>query len=150
MKKGDWYRYLFGRITSSINNDYYFEAAFIEYGIIEDRLTSLKEKIGIRNNINGVKNKILAITKIQSIHLENAFNCSNWDGSKYIDLGFFQEILDWGELYRNPLQHTLGDPRKYEAKYGSFHNDNTKDLAIEGEIVARKLSAALMRFKKKS
>jgi hypothetical protein len=147
MNKAQWYRHLFGRIDQSIQSGYYFEAAFISYGIIEDRLTSMMSLLGLTNR-QGVANKIKAIAKVKSIKLEAAFRLANWDGGKYKDLGLLGEVLNWGELYRNPIQHLLGDPRVYNAQYGGFHIDNTKDLAIEGKSVSRKLSAAVMRYKK--
>jgi len=147
MNKGEWYRHLFGRIADSIEQEFFFEAAFISYGIIEDRLTSMIIKLGIAETW-GVSKKINAIAKVHSAELEAAFYLSDWDGGKYLNLGVLGEVLKWGELYRNPMQHLLGDPRKYQAKFGGFHTQNSKDLAIEGEIISRKLSAAVMRFKK--
>ncbi|MHA8100883.1 hypothetical protein PQG46_03505 [Aquirufa nivalisilvae] len=147
MNKSQWYRHLFSRIDKSIELGYYFESAFIAYGIIEDRLTSIMEQLSLQNRI-GVANKIKAISKVQSQNLEFTFGFKNWDGKKYKDLGLFGEVLAWGELYRNPIQHLLGDPKKYIAQYGGFHIDNTKDLAVEGKNVSRNLSAAVMRYKK--
>jgi len=147
MDKAQWYRHLIGRIDYSIENDYYFEAAFIVYGIIEDRLDSMLKQLGLRN-MQGVAKKIRAIAKIRSVKLESAFFLKNWDGGKYKDLGLLGEVKAWGELYRNPIQHLLGDPRVYNAQYGGFHIQNTKDLAEEGAKVARALSAAVMRYKK--
>lgn len=148
MNKGEWYRHLFGRIDQSIQTEYFFEAAFISYGIIEDRLTSMLGQVGLADR-QGVAKKIKAISKVRSKRLEAAFGLGNWDGGIYRDLGLLGEVINWGELYRNPIQHTLGDPRVYHAKYGGFHIQNTKDLAIEGKEVSRKLSAAVMRYKKR-
>jgi hypothetical protein len=148
MKKGDWYKMLFGQVRNSIQNNYCFEAAFISYGIIEDRLDSMMRLLNI-SPTRGVKKKISKIIHIQSPKSEIAFFLKNWDGQEYRNRGIFDQVLGWTELYRNPMQHLLGDPREYHASYGSFHTQNTKDLAIEGEKIARELSAAVMRFKKK-
>ena len=147
MNKAQWYRHLFGRIDQSISAGYFFESAFISYGLIEDRLTSIMSLLSLANR-QGVARKIKAIAKVRSTKLEAAFGLEDWDGGKYRNLGLLGEVLHWGELYRNPIQHLLGDPRVYNAQYGGFHIDNTKDLAIEGKDVARKLSAAVMRYKK--
>lgn len=148
MKKGDWYKLLIGRMDESIGTDYYFEASFIAYGLIEDRLTSVLVRL---NKVppRGVAKKVSAISKIQSVSLQRAFRLDDWDGTQYRKLGFLTEILAWADIYRNPMQHILGDPRQYHALYGGFHNQNTKDLAVEGKRIARELSAAVMRFKKK-
>src|SRR4051812_32826329 len=104
MNKAQWYRHLFGRIDQSIQEGYFFESAFISYGLIEDRLTSMISLLGL-TNIRGVGKKIIAISKVRSTKLETAFGLRNWDGSKYSQLGLLDEILKWGELYRNPIQH---------------------------------------------
>lgn len=147
MNKAQWYKHLFSRIDHSIATGYYFESAFITYGLIEDRLTSMMSLLSLPNK-QGVAQKIKDIAKIRSTKLEAAFGLSDWDGGKYRNLGLFGEVLLWGELYRNPIQHLLGDPKVYKAQYGGFHINNTKDLAIEGKEVSRKLSAAVMRYKK--
>ncbi|GAA4448685.1 hypothetical protein GCM10023189_06920 [Nibrella saemangeumensis] len=149
MDKAEWYKHLFNRIDVAIENLYFFEAAFIAYGIIEDRLTSMLRQLELDEKY-GVGKKINAIVKEKSTALEAAFGLKGWDGGKYTSLGLLGEVLKWGELYRNPLQHILGDPRHYHATFGGFHIQNTKDLAVEGRLVARNLSSAVMRFKKMS
>lgn len=148
MNKGEWYNFLFARIDTAIDEEYYFEAAFICYGIIEDRLTSLLNLSGVRVP-NGVGRKIGELAKKQSRASEVLLQFDDWDSNNgiYLSLGKLSEILTWGELYRNPLQHKLGDPRIYKAQYGGFHTDNTKDLAIEGKRITRELSTLLMQFK---
>ena len=148
MNKAQWYKHLLGRIDKSISEEYFFEAAFISYGIIEDRLDSMLRQLRLASR-QGVTKKIKAIVKIRSPKLATEFKLGSWDGSKYADLGLLGEVKTWGDLYRNPMQHTLGDPRLYHAQFGGFHIQNTRDLAIEGKKVARSLSAAVMRYKKK-
>ena len=148
MTKSEWYKHLFARIDQSIESENYFEAAFIAYGIIEDRLTSMMEQLGIPDE-RGVARKVGKIISFNLINLETEFGLKNWDGVKYTNLGLLGEVLMWGELYRNPLQHTLGDPRKYKALYGGFHVDNTRALAIEGRAISRSLSSAVMRYKRR-
>ena len=94
------------------------------------------------------RRKCKAISKVHSAKLESAFFLSSWDGGKYRDLGLLGGVKTWGDIYRNPMQHLLGDPREYKAQYGNFHIQNTKDLAVEGKEVSRKLSSAVMRYKK--
>lgn len=150
MKKGEWYKHLFARIDEAINNEFYFEASFISYGIIEDRLNSLMNLYGLSIGRKGVAQKIKALAKVRSSASEKYLGFKDWDGGKYRDKGLLKDCLLWGELYRNPMQHSLGDPKNYKATIGNFHTDNTKDLAIEGKRVARELSSTLMRFKKKT
>ena len=150
MRKGDWYKHLFGRIDQAIADNYYYEASFICYGIIEDRLNSLMNLYGLTIGGKGVAQKIKTLAKVRSSNSEKYLGFDDWDGGKYRDKGLLKDCLLWGELYRNPMQHALGDPRNYKATVGNFHTDNTKDLAEEGKKVARELSSTIMRFKKKT
>ncbi len=45
--KGKWYKLLIDKMDNAISNGYYFEAIFIEYIIIDDRIKSLAELAGI-------------------------------------------------------------------------------------------------------
>lgn len=148
MRKSDWYKHLFARVDTAIAEDYYFEAAFICYGIVEDRLHSLMDIYQLPVGFKGVAKKIKSIAKVRSTSAENLIELSQWDGGKYKNHGRLKEALAWGEMYRNPMQHFLGDPRRYEASVGNFHTVNSKDLAIEGKNVARNLSALVMRCKR--
>ncbi len=148
MKKSEWYKFLFSRADKAIEEKYFFEAAFICYGIIEDRLNSLMEIHSFPIGQKGVAKKIKTLANHRSTYSEKLLGFKKWDGGKYKDYGRLSEALSWGELYRNPMQHHLGDPKKYRASVGNFHNTITKDLAVEGVRVARALSSTVMRYKK--
>ena len=49
MQKYANYREQFGRLKKAINNNFYLEAIFIEYAIIEDRLESILRHSGKLN-----------------------------------------------------------------------------------------------------
>jgi len=150
MNKADWYKHLIARADTAIEDEYYFESAFIAYGIIEDRLRSLVEKHGLEVGRKGVAAKIKVLTQQRSDALENVFELKGWDGGQYRSIGpTLNQVLSWCQVYRNPMQHILGDPREYKATIGDFHTDTSRDMAIEGVEIARKLSAAVMRWKKK-
>jgi len=148
MTKSKWYKHLMKQIDTAISDEYFYEASFICYGIIEDRLASLMIKCNLPIGRKGVAAKIKALTKHRSEKSEHTLLFSNWDGGKYKDAGILKDVLAWGTLYRNPMQHHLGDPRKYIAEVGDFHTLHTRDMAVEGRVVARSLSAAVMRWKK--
>lgn len=40
MNKGEWYSILFGKAESAIKQEFYLEATWIEYSIIDDRFCS--------------------------------------------------------------------------------------------------------------
>ena len=97
-----------------------------------------------------VKKKIIELSRVNDKRLEKSFGFKNWDAPqrKYTDIGLLADVIAWCELYRNPMQHVLGDPRDYKAQVGNFHTELTYHMAKEGEEISRKLSAAVMRFKK--
>ena len=148
MNKGEWYKFLFSRADEAIEKEYFFEATFICYGIIEDRLNALIETHPVSFDGQGVAKKVKALAKKRSKASENLLEFDGWDGGKYRYLGKLHELLSWGEVYRNPIQHQLGDPKKYKASIGDFHNEHSRDLAVEGVRIARELSSTLMRFKR--
>jgi hypothetical protein len=148
MTKAQWYNFLFKRIDEALEKEFYFEAAFICYGIIEDRLNSLMRQNSLPNNNLGVAKKIKALAKVRNYKAETILLFDNWDGGKYTDHGLLKDIQAWGILYRNPMQHVLGDPREYKTSIGSFHNEHTKNLALEGKWICRDLSSLVMRYKK--
>lgn len=148
MDKGYWYKFLFHRIDEAISKEFYFEAAFIYYGIIEDRLNSLMRKNGLEYQNIGVAKKIKALAKERNEKAENILLFKNWDGGKYQDWGALKDVFAWGILYRNPMQHFLGDPCEYHGSIGAFHNEHTKDLAIQGKEICRDLAALVMRYNK--
>lgn len=149
MKKGEWYRYLFSQIDRAIENEYYFEAAFLCYGIIEDRLRSLSKLLSVAQQERaGITKMIRTISKNRSSVLEKVFLVSKWDGGKYKKTNLLGEAVFWGELYRNPIQHHLGDPKDYKAETQNYHSDNTMQMALEGKRIARSLSAEIFRVKK--
>lgn len=45
--KGQWYKLLIKKTDEAIDNGYYFEAIFIEYMIIDDRIKSLSKLAGV-------------------------------------------------------------------------------------------------------
>lgn len=95
MKKGEWYRFLFERADEAIEKEYFFEAAFICYGIIEDRLDSLIKVHNITFNGQGVAKKVKAIAKKRSKASENLLEFDEWDGGKYKNFGKLSEVLSW-------------------------------------------------------
>lgn len=103
MDKYNNYKTQMGRLKRAISSQFYLEALFIEYAIIEDRAeaillyenNSIKEKEGHPVSINRKLNKILSIAGEQ-----------NSLAGKYIDPAVINEILEWKED-RNELIHAL-------------------------------------------
>lgn len=149
MDKGQWYNFLFGRVDDAIKQEFYFEAAFICYGIIEDRLNSLMRQNRLPYDNLGVAKKVKTLARIRGGKSETVLMFNDWDGGKYRNHGLLSEVLAWGVLYRNPMQHVLGDPREYRSTIGHFHNEHTRSLAIEGRRICRDLAALVMRYKNK-
>ena len=103
MEKYNNYKTQMGRLKKALNSQFYLEAMFIEYAIIEDRAeailryenNSIKEKEGHPVSINRKLKRILALTEER-----------NSLAGKYIDTKVVNEILEWKEE-RNGLIHAL-------------------------------------------
>lgn len=120
----------FGRLNRALKNEFYLEAIFIEYAIIEDRTESAlrhaelwdaylkrrgKNMVTITSKIKFIQEK----SKNEAYLLHNYFSGELWS-----------QILAWKDK-RNPLIHEL-----LNQKLGP---DDLKNLAEEGAQLARTL-----------
>ena len=102
-KKYTNYKTQMGRLKKAIGSQFYLEAVFIEYAIMEDRADAIlryenhtiKEKNGKPVSIARKLRKILDIAR-EKKSLPN----------KYINIDIISEILEWKEE-RNGLIHAL-------------------------------------------
>ena len=97
------YKIQMGRLKRALKSQFYLEAMFIEYAIIEDRTeailryenNSIKVEEGKFVSLNRKLKRILILTKEEKSLL-----------NKYINPEVLQEILEWKEE-RNGLIHAL-------------------------------------------
>lgn len=128
--KRDKYAYLMKKLEKATREEYYYEAIFIEYAIIEDRTESILRHAQIktldpRNNKTYTLNKKLKIIKSRK-----TFNTD-----KYILKHFTEElilnVINWKNL-RNELIHNLVNT--------SYENEEIKNIALQGECLVKRLN----------
>lgn len=82
--KGKWYKCLVDKMVKAIENEYYFEAIFIEYMLIDDRIKALSVLAGIDLNKSDNKPKMLGQLVDE---LNAAKKCQTVDQWKLLDKG---------------------------------------------------------------
>ena len=102
MEKYENYKEQFGRLKRSLANEFFLEAIFIEYAIIEDRTTSILRHAGVYNpeKHNKLVPKIRRIREI--IKVKNRKELLK----KYITDELLDDITLWKDQ-RNALIHDL-------------------------------------------
>ncbi|MDD0968304.1 MULTISPECIES: hypothetical protein [Pseudomonas] len=131
------YKYgeLISRMESAVEEEFYLEACWIAYSILEDRLTSiLKESGGGHEKIRmmGPKLKEINTRTASNLNMRKAFF-----GNMLID------VEQWKNK-RNSLMHAMAD----ESRTIFEIDDDAMTLAKEGKEIVRTLCAACRRFKK--
>ena len=125
MQKYANYKEQFGRLKKALNNNFYLEAIFIEYAIIEDRLESVLRHSGKFNpkrhtSLNSKLNRVSEMTR-ETKGLTR----------KYFSQELLEEIVIWKED-RNKLIHALMKQ--------SLHTENLQIVAIKGQEIAKVVS----------
>lgn len=123
------YKEQFGRLSRALANEFYLEAIFIEYAILEDRTQSLlehgghwsacKKKCGKKPGIHAKLNFIQNLAANPSHPL-----------NKYFADDLTDKLLAWKDK-RNPLIHAL-----LKQKLGP---DDLKNVATEGSELVKEL-----------
>lgn len=124
MKKYDTYKSMHDRLNRAISSEFYLEAIFIEYAILEDRLRSVLKHANIPTSKNGREHKISK--KIDMIRSRPEFTES------YYRKKFTEELLgnmtEWIKK-RNDLIHDMPNV--------SYNDEKIKDIAVEGKEIVR-------------
>lgn len=122
------------RLTKALQNEFYLEAVFIEYAIMEDRTESILRYEGNTINSNGFVSIDRKITKIEKI-AENKKGLAR----KYFTTEFMEQIRTWKNK-RNGLIHAL-----------IKKNTTTQeliDLAEEGRQLTKELCRLSTNYKR--
>jgi len=124
----------FTQIDRAIESEFYLEATWIAYAILEDRLVSALKESGGGPPIRMLGPKLGEIKSRQTTSLN-------------MRKAFFGDMLDrlgsWKDR-RNDLMHALADERIDVQAI----DVEAKSVALEGKELAREFSAACRRFKK--
>ncbi|WP_105305154.1 hypothetical protein [Anaerolactibacter massiliensis] len=122
------------RLTKALQNEFYLEAVFIEYAIMEDRTESILRYEGNTINSNGFVSIDRKITKIEKI-AENKKGLAR----KNFTIEFMEQIRTWKNK-RNGLIHAL-----------IKKNTTTQeliDLAEEGRQITKELCRLSTNYKR--
>ena len=120
------YKEQFGRLSRALKNEFYLEAIFIEYAILEDRTESVIRHAGLwevymaKRNQASISTKLTFIKKRASAR-SSSFHC-------YFSDSLLDQLRDWKNK-RNPLIHDL-----LNQKLGP---DDLMELALEGYDLVR-------------
>lgn len=115
-------------LRNALKYEFWLQAIFIEYAMLEDRTESVIRHAGNIKLINSRNQPLTLSEKINKIRSCSAF--SDRKVRKYIPLDFLDEIMSW-KRKRDRLIHSL-------MKLQNEDNE-VKQIAIEGEALLRKV-----------
>ncbi len=124
-EKREKYAELMTKLANATNNEYYYEAIFIEYAILEDRTESLLKHANI-SYIDKENKKLTLDKKLKIIRDNKIFKASYI--LKHIPAEKICEIFNWKKK-RNELIHDLVNV--------SYENKEIKALALDGECIVK-------------
>ena len=175
-EKGNTYKNMFARYKKAIKNEFYFEAIFIDYAMLEDRLTSFLKYLGIvipsidrlrindnyynsiNNLFNDYNNSKLEINnisvKINLIkYLIKSYKLNSLE--KY-NLNNLRPVIE--SININTLETTLNELEGWIIKRNnlihdlmekeiSSINDNLSDVAESGNLYVRSIDTQVSKIK---
>lgn len=127
-KKKEKYAILMSKLKKATDNEYYYEAIFLEYAILEDRTESLLKHANIKYKENDEKSFKL-MKKINKIRSNKEFQ--NEYIKKHISNELLDNIIEW-KRNRDKLMHN-SIALEYE-------NNQIKDIALLGECLIKRLN----------
>lgn len=138
-EKYETYKSIHGNLKKAINSGFYYEAIFLEYAILEDRLASVLKYADIPYSQKDGRDVSIS-TKLNRI--ENRTELSD----KFYKDRFTTELLNRARAWldeRNDLIHHL-------AKL-PYSNDRVKNVAIEGrelvDLIKNRSASVIRRLK---
>ena len=120
------YKEQFERLNKALKNEFYLEAIFIEYAILEDRTESVLRHAGLWEAY--MKGKKMANIGTKLTFIKNKASAKSCSLHPYFKDSLLDQLRDWKNK-RNPLIHDL-----LNQKMGP---DDLKNLAIEGSDLVR-------------
>ena len=133
IEKHEKYTFLFSKLKKAMDNDFYLEAIFIEYAILEDRIFSMMCLCG---NYDIEKYKDLS-TKVSELFALSKQPTRRM--SEYIPESLITALRVWMKL-RNRLIHAFAKIR--------CTNEEVKQVAIEGLSLAKRVSNISTAYKR--
>ena len=133
MQKYENYRVQMGRLSRAIKDEFYLEAIFIEYAVMEDRLESILVHSG---KFNPDKHNTMdkKLRKIEEVSREKKALAN-----RYFSAELTQSIYAWKDR-RNALIHALMKQ--------NLVTEELKELAISGRDIVKTLNTKSTAFRK--
>ena len=128
-QKNEKYANLMDKLKKSVNNEFYYEAIFIEYAILEDRTESLLRHAKLKT-INSNGNNLTLAKKLSVIRTSTRFN------KPYIKKNITFELLDRIYKWKNKRNTLMHDLIKCPN-----NNEQVKNIAIEGYEIVKKMNS---------
>jgi hypothetical protein len=139
MAKSYTYKVLYARMDEAISEEFYLEASWLAYSVLEDRLVSALDetggavtKAGNPIRMMGPKIDLLKETLPKNLNLRKAF---------FGDI--FDRLEAWKED-RNDLMHAMADESRLIPDIDAL----AQSVALRGRDLARDYSSACRRLKK--
>lgn len=124
LEKRDKYAQLMKKLNNATNNEYYYEAIFIEYAIFEERTKSIFKHTKLSSDRYSIDRKLKTLKKDK--HFQD----------KYIKKHLTEELLDNIINWKNQRNDLMHDIIK-----SNYDNEEVKNLALEGECLAKKINS---------
>ncbi len=122
------YRDLMTNLKKSIKNEFYYEAIFIEYAILEDRTESILRHANI-STINSKGQTLTLNLKLSKIQQSKFYKYSYV--KKHLTKNLINAIYDW-KNDRNKLIHDLIK--------SDYSNEKIKNVALIGYDLIKKIN----------
>ena len=129
IEKKEKYLNLMSRLKRATDNEYYYEAIFIEYAILEDRTESLLKHAGKKFQENN-GNPFKISKKLNKLKSEKEFQTSYI--RKHLTEELIEKIYEW-KIQRDKLMHNIINLQ--------YKNDEIKMLALNGECLVKKFNS---------
>lgn len=129
IEKKEKYSNLMSRLKRATENEYYYEAIFIEYAILEDRTESLLKHAGKKFQENN-GNPFKISKKLNKLKSEKEFQTSYI--RKHLTEELIEKIYEW-KIQRDKLMHNIINLQ--------YKNDEIKMLALNGECLVKKFNS---------
>lgn len=129
-EKNEQYMVLMSRLKRAIEGEFYYEAIFIEYAILEDRAESLLKhaKLPLYDEYDRPLN---LNSKLNTIKHSSKFNMDDYV-KKHITRDLISNIHNWKNR-RNTLIHDLVE--------SNYYDEQIMDIALDGYEIIKLLNS---------
>ncbi len=129
LEKRNKYAQLMKKLEEATNNEYYYEAIFIEYAIFEERTRAMFEHAQVPYKNKNDKEYSID-KKLRTIKTNKYFQDQYI--KKHITEELLDKIIDW-KNQRNKLMHDIIK--------SNYDNEKVKNLSLQGECLAKKINS---------